>query len=306
MIPTVTLLGLDFADLATDAAAEAIAARPEGTPFRYVVTPNADHLVRLARDPALAAIYRDAWLRLLDSRVVAAVARRFGLSVPPVAPGSDLTRLLLWHHIHRDEKITIIGLRAKWLPVLVEQCGLAPPFHYDPPMDFDADPAALRDTVAFILAHPARLVFLAVGSPRQERLAAAVSATGLATGTGLCIGASLNLMVGAERRAPPWMRRNDLEWLFRLVRDPRRLARRYLLDSPRVVPMLLRQRLMRRRPASSPDLERGILSARLPSPPGQGPRHPPVHPEDLSRHRRAAVPPPISDPSAPTPDGPAP
>jgi N-acetylglucosaminyldiphosphoundecaprenol N-acetyl-beta-D-mannosaminyltransferase len=243
VIPTVGLLGLEFADLTVSGAAEAIAARPDGAPFGYVVTPNADHLVRLSRDTALSAIYRDAWLRLLDSRVVAEMGRRCGLPVPRVTTGSDLTQLLLDRHIRRGERITIIGLRPARLPVLVERLGLASPFHYDPPMGFDADPGAMRDTVAFILAHPARFVFLAVGSPRQERLAAAVRATGRATGTGLCIGASLDFLTGAERRAPAWMQRNGLEWLFRLSGDPRRLARRYLVDSPRVVPLLLRDRL---------------------------------------------------------------
>lgn len=242
MIRTVSLLGLDFADLTAAAAAEAIAARPEGASFGYVVTPNADHLVRMSRDPALAGIYRDAWLRLLDSQVVATMARGCGMLAPRVATGSDLTELLLQRHIHPDEKITIIGLRPAWLPALVERCGLAQPVHYDPPMGFANDPAAFRDTVAFILAHPARFVFLAVGSPGQEHLAAAVAATGRATGTGLCIGASLAFLAGAERRAPGWMQRDGLEWAFRLASNPRRLARRYLLDSPRIVPMLLRER----------------------------------------------------------------
>jgi N-acetylglucosaminyldiphosphoundecaprenol N-acetyl-beta-D-mannosaminyltransferase len=242
VIRTVPLLGLDFADLDAAGAAEAIAARPSGAPFGYVVTPNADHLVRLSRDPELMAIYRDAWLRLLDSRVVARMARGLGLSVPRVAPGSDLTDLLLRRYIHPDEKISIIGLRPEWLPALMTRCGLAQPFHYDPPMGFDRDPAAFADTVAFILAHPARFVLLAVGSPRQERLAAAVAATGRGTGTGLCIGASLGFLAGAERRAPVWMQRASLEWAFRLSSDPRRLARRYLVDSPQVVSMLLRER----------------------------------------------------------------
>ena len=184
MIRTVTLLGLAFADLTAAEAAETIAARPEGAPFGYVVTPNADHLVRMSRDPDLAAIYRAAWLRLLDSRVVAAMAGKCGLPVPRVATDSDLTSLLLRRHIHRDEKITIIGLRPAWLPALVDQFGLAQPGHYDPPMGFDNDPGALADTVAFILSHPARFVFLAVGSPRQERLAAAVAATRRGTGDG--------------------------------------------------------------------------------------------------------------------------
>jgi len=99
--------------------------------------------------------------------------------------------------------------------------------------------------VAFVLAHPARFVFLAVGSPQQEVLAAAITATGRATGTALCIGASLEFLTGVSRRAPAWMQRAGLEWLFRLGSDPHRLARRYLLNSPTVFRLLLAARFGR-------------------------------------------------------------
>jgi N-acetylglucosaminyldiphosphoundecaprenol N-acetyl-beta-D-mannosaminyltransferase len=239
---TVTLLGMEFADLEAADAAAAIAARPDDAPFGYVVTPNADHLVRLSRDARLAGIYRSAWLRLLDSRVVAAIARGCGMLTPRVATGSDLTALLLARHIRPGEQICIIGLRPSWLPKLTARYRLAPPVHYDPRMGFDTDPAAFRDTVGFVRAHPTRLVFLAVGSPRQEHLAAAIAANTQATGTGLCIGASLLFLAGAERRAPGWMQRDGLEWAYRLAHDPRRLAGRYLLDSPQILPLLLRER----------------------------------------------------------------
>ena len=202
MTGTVRLLGLDFADLTADEAADAIAARPVGSAFGYVVTPNADHLVRISRDPTLPPIYRDAWMRLLDLHVVAGLGAMRGLRVPRVATGSDLTKSLLEWHIHRDERIVIVGLRPEWLDALVTKCDLPPPFHYDPAMGFDQDRAAFAKTVAFVLDHPARFVFFAVGSPRQERLAAAVAATGRGTGTGLCIGASLAFLAGAEARAP--------------------------------------------------------------------------------------------------------
>ncbi len=236
------LLGLDFANLDVAEAAVLLAARPAEAPFGYVVTPNADHLVRLARDPAVAALYRHAWLRLLDSRVVAAAAAALRLPVPRVAPGSDVTTLLLTRHLRPGERIAIVGLSPIWLPALVARYGLAPPAHYDPPMGFATDPAAVAATVAFVLAHPARFVFLAVGSPQQEVLAAAIAATGRATGIGLCIGASLEFLAGVSRRAPAWMRRAGLEWLFRLGSDPRRLARRYLWHSPAVFRLLLRAR----------------------------------------------------------------
>jgi exopolysaccharide biosynthesis WecB/TagA/CpsF family protein len=244
--PSVRLLGLDFADCDAAGAAALLAERPAEAAFDYVVTPNAAHLVRLARDPALAAIYRGALLRLLDSRVVATASTALGLPAPRIAPGSDLTALLLARHLQRGDPITIVGLGAAWLPALVTRFGLTPPAHYNPPMGFASDRAAFAETVAFVLAHPARFVFLAVGSPQQETLAATIAATGRATGTGLCIGASLEFLAGAARRAPDWMQRSGLEWLFRLGSDPRRLARRYLVDSPAVFWLLLRSRLGRR------------------------------------------------------------
>lgn len=243
---TIQLLGLEFADMDAEAAAELLVRRSPSEPFGYVTTPNADHLVRLARRPELLPFYRGAMLRLLDSRVVALAARCAGLPAPRVAPGSDLTALLLCQHMQRGEPVTIIGLSPRWLPELIRRCGLSQPAHFDPPLGFDRHPAALRATIDFVLAHPARFVFLAVGSPRQELLAAAIQATGCATGIGLCIGASLEFMAGAQPRAPLWMQHAGLEWLHRLGRDPHRLARRYLLDNPPIFPLLLKQRLMRR------------------------------------------------------------
>lgn len=240
MIRSVRLLGLDFADMDTVEAAAFLAARAATQPFGYVVTPNADHLVRLRRRPELAPLYTGALLRLLDSRVVCRVARLFGVRAPRVAPGSDLTAHLL-RQLSSKERITIVGLRAERLATLVARHGLVVPAHFDPPFGFERDPVALQAAVAFVLAHPARFVFLAVGSPRQEVLADAIAATGRATGVGLCIGASLDFLSGAASRAPIWMQRAGLEWLHRLAHDPVRLARRYLWDSLAIIPLLWRE-----------------------------------------------------------------
>lgn len=240
--PTIKLLGLAFINLHATAAAALIAQRDPAAPFVYTVTPNADHLVRLARQPELAALYRSAWLCLLDSQLISHTARLLGLRAPSVARGSDLSALLLAGHIHRDEPITIIGLRAAALLALVHRYRLTQVAHHDPPMGFLDDPAAFQAARDFAIAHPARFTFLAVGSPRQERLAAAIAATGRARGVGLCIGASLDFLAGTTRRAPEWMQRAGLEWLYRLAADPRRLARRYLRDDPMIFRLLLRER----------------------------------------------------------------
>jgi exopolysaccharide biosynthesis WecB/TagA/CpsF family protein len=242
---TVRLLGLEFADLDAEAAAALLARRPATEPFGYVATPNADHLVRLSHRPDLLPLYRSAMLLLLDSRVVCWTSRLFGLRSPRVAPGSDLTALLLMRHLASGEPITIVGLAAQFLPALMARCGIVVLAHYDPPLGFEHDRAAMQEVVDFVVAHPARFVFLAVGSPRQEMLADAIRASGRACGVGLCIGASLEFLAGAEHRAPVWMQHAGLEWLHRLGHHPRRFARRYLLGSPPIFRLLLDDRLRR-------------------------------------------------------------
>jgi exopolysaccharide biosynthesis WecB/TagA/CpsF family protein len=242
VVPCRRLLGLDFADLDVVSAARLIAERPAERPFAYVVTPNADHLVRLSRDASLPPLYADAMLRLLDSRVVAHAARLLGLRPPTVTTGSDLTARLLEAHLRPGQRVTIIGLREHDLAALVKRTGIAPPAHHEPPMNLDRDPAAMARAVRFVLDHPAQFVFLAVGSPRQERLAAAIQATGAATGIGLCVGASLEFVAGTLPRAPRFMQLAGLEWLHRMALNPRRLARRYLIDNPPIFRLLWRER----------------------------------------------------------------
>src|SRR5690349_8379760 len=94
----VQLLGLELADAGLETVARHLARRPVDAPFGYVVTPNADHFVRLAHRAELAPLYRDALLRLLDSRIVARAARLGGLPAPGVVTGSDLARVILQRH----------------------------------------------------------------------------------------------------------------------------------------------------------------------------------------------------------------
>jgi exopolysaccharide biosynthesis WecB/TagA/CpsF family protein len=115
-------------------------------------------------------------------------------------------------------------------------------------MGFINDPVAVEDCLSFIeSASPFRFCFLAVGSPQQEAIAQALRARGAARGLALCIGASLNFITGLEKRAPLWMQKMALEWLYRLLQNPRRLARRYLIRGPRIFAHLRRSRVVLRK-----------------------------------------------------------
>ncbi len=209
--------------------------------YGYVVTPNADHLIRLDEEDSFQALYHDASFVLLDSRFLAKiVSATQGLALP-VCAGSDLTAGLFEQVIQPDDPLVLIGCEAEQATALAARYGLKNLAHHNPPMGFSRDPAALEAALAFAEAHsPFRFCLLAVGAPQQERVAQALKARGVARGMALCIGASINFLTGAEVRAPVWMQKAGIEWLFRLLQSPKRLARRYLVRGPRVFGILRR------------------------------------------------------------------
>lgn len=214
---------------------ERVGERPPGAPFRFVVTPNVDHLIRLQSEPGwVRRLYADAWLTVCDSRILELLAVLSGEKID-VTPGSDLTRHLFDHVISPQDTVTIIGARPCTVETITERYGLKDVRWYEPPMGLRHDLLAIEQCVDFVEANPSRFTFFCVGSPQQEMIARACMRRGSCEGTGLCVGASLEFLAGALRRAPVWMQKMRLEWLFRLLSEPKRLWRRYLVDGPKIM-----------------------------------------------------------------------
>jgi exopolysaccharide biosynthesis WecB/TagA/CpsF family protein len=134
----------------------------------------------------------------------------------------------------------LVGATAEQAASLRSRYRLGDLRHYSPPMGFISDPIEVERCVAFVNQQsPFRYCFIAVGSPQQEALAYALSQRRRARGLALCVGASINFLTGTEVRAPGWMQTLSLEWLFRLLQNPRRMASRYLVRGPRVFPIIL-------------------------------------------------------------------
>jgi exopolysaccharide biosynthesis WecB/TagA/CpsF family protein len=104
--------------------------------------------------------------------------------------------------------------------------GFDAPLRIAPPMGFDPAGAEADRIIAEIRAARVGICFLALGAPKQEVFAARAARTAPEVGF-LSIGAGLDFVSGAQRRAPKVVRAVAAEWLWRLLRDPRRLAARY-------------------------------------------------------------------------------
>lgn len=219
--------------------------------YAYVVTPNVDHLIRFCDDAAFRDLYRTAEFVLLDSRFLAYVLRvSAGLRLP-TCPGSDVTAQLFEKVIAPEDKLVVVGGTNEQAQILAERYGLRGLRHLNPPMGFIHDPEAVEACLQFIENEsPFRFCLLAVGCPQQEFLAKVLQTRGRARGLALCVGASINFLTGSERRAPKWMQNAGFEWFYRLLHNPGRLAKRYLVRGPRIFFLLPRLKFQLRPPAS--------------------------------------------------------
>ena len=202
--------------------------------FKYVVTPNVYHMVRLLEDPAtVQPLYERAWRVFCDSRVLSRLAWFSGRCLP-VITGSDLTARLIARAGEQHLTIALIGPTAAASAALGSRYPGINVVSHTPPMGFIKSEYEVQRCVDFVVKSRASLIFLAVGMPQQEILAHHIADHPQARGVGLCIGASIDFLTGKQRRAPVWVQKAGLEWLHRLLSDPRRLASRYLIECPRI------------------------------------------------------------------------
>lgn len=224
----VRFAGLRFTPMTVEASVEALARRDGTAPFTAFVTPNAEHAALRRRNAEFRACGETCWISTNDSRILRLAGRLAGIELE-FAPGAYVVDRLFREIIARDEPITIIGCTEDIVERLRLQFGLTRIQHHNPPMGMIRNDAAVSAAIDYIAAHPARFVFVAMGPPQSEQFCQRVIADGQSVGIGLCIGSSLAVLTGQSDPAPDFMEHTGFVWLYRLVREPKRLWKRYLV-----------------------------------------------------------------------------
>lgn len=214
-------------DSARDLARAAVAARPDSG-IALVVTPNIDHIATIRRHPPLARAYRNAARIVCDGWPVQLYARLCGLRLARVTGceiTSDLMRLAPYPAWHRfffvvDSAATETAVRA-W----AERNGVRAETAV-PPFGFERDPAYCAELAARIAAHGTSVLLMAVGAPRSEVFVDTYRAT-LPACWAFCVGQAVKIELGLVARASSRWQSVGLEWLWRLIQEPGRLAKRY-------------------------------------------------------------------------------
>ena len=200
----------------------------------YVVTPNVDHIVRLERDEYFRQIYSDADLILTDGKPLIWISKWMGEPIKEKVSGADLFPRVCAMAAGKGYRVALLGAKegaaARAAENLVQKYpGLRVTGIYSPPLGFEKSPEEREKVYSFIRLAEPDILCIGLGTPMQEKFFFKARKK-IQVPVVLHIGAAIDFEAGVVQRAPGWMQDVGLEWLYRVLREPGRLFKRYFID----------------------------------------------------------------------------
>lgn len=250
--PAVHVAGCAVAPLTMEQALDwCLEACRTGHRARIVLTANASHLVAMQDDPELRRAADAADLVTADGMSLVWAGRLLGHAVPERVAGIDLMSNLLRHAPRQGLRVFLLGAKPEVLERFVKRC-LAehPGLQLAGWRDGYFAPPEHEAVVRRVAESRADVLFVAMPSPfkdvwcerHRDRLGVKLI---------MGVGGAFDVLAGVVPRAPRWMQAAGLEWAWRLMLEPRRLWRRYLVGNGRFLCLVFRDRFRRGRPASA-------------------------------------------------------
>jgi exopolysaccharide biosynthesis WecB/TagA/CpsF family protein len=214
-----------------------------------VFTPNVDHLVKLQKDEEFCKVYELADYRTCDSQILLYASKFLGTPLRGKISGSDLFPAF-YQYYRDDEDISIFllgaaeGVAAKAQEIINAKVGRPIVIGaHSPSFGFEKNEAECYAIIDLVNQSGATVLAVGVGAPKQEKWIAKYRDRFTTVKTFLAIGATIDFEAGKTKRSPVWLTKLGLEWVYRLLSEPGRLWKRYLVDDlfP-IVWMLLQQR----------------------------------------------------------------
>lgn len=217
----------------------------------YVVTPNVDHIVQLEDGGEICEIYKNADLILTDGKPLLWIAKWYKTPIKEKISGSDLFPKLCQMASQKGYTMFFLGaaegVAAKAAEnLMLKYPGLNVVGTYSPPYGFEKDAVEMKKITEMIRAKHPHILIVGLGCPKQEKFILH-NRERLGVPISLGLGASLDFEAGNIKRAPKWMTDSGLEWLYRITQDPKRLARRYLIDDRKIFRIALKYRPRKRK-----------------------------------------------------------
>lgn len=248
-------LNTQIDNLTMQEALESVRELAEHGKRSYVVTPNADHIVKLEKDALFARVYRDADLILTDGKPLLWIARWLHTPIVEKVSGSDLFPLVCEMAAEQGFTVFFLGARPGVAEKAAENLqdrypGLHVVGTYSPEKGFEKDKQETDKICTMIRASAPDILFTAMGSPKQEIFYYQVRER-MEVPVTLHVGASFDFVAGTKKRAPKWMSDVGLEWFYRLLQEPARMFKRYVIDDMQIFKLYLRYKTGRSRSGSA-------------------------------------------------------
>lgn len=212
----------------------------------YVVTPNVDHIVQLETNKELQDVYANASLILTDGKPLLWIAKWYGTPIKEKISGSDLFPLLCEMAAQKGYKIFFLGaaegVAAKAAENLKNRYkGLQIVGTYSPPIGFEKNQEEIKKIEFMVKESNPDILIVGLGCPKQEKFMYRYCKE-LGVPISLGLGASFDFEAGNIKRAPKWMADHGLEWIFRITQDPKRMAKRYLVNDRKILGLAIKYR----------------------------------------------------------------
>ncbi|MGQ4649279.1 WecB/TagA/CpsF family glycosyltransferase [Lyngbya aestuarii] len=214
-----------------------------------VFTPNVDHLVKLQRDTEFYNAYEIADYKLCDSKIIYFVSQFLGTPLKEKISGSDFFPAFYnYHKSNEDIRIFLLGAKEGVAKKAQQKINASVGREiivgaHSPSFGFEKNEEECLKIIAKIKNSGATVLAVGVGAPKQEKWIQKYRSKLPNINIFLAIGATIDFEAGNVERAPKWVSEVGLEWLYRLLSEPQRLWRRYLVDDPLFFWLVLKQKL---------------------------------------------------------------
>jgi len=214
-----------------------------------LITPNVDHLMKLQKDREFYDLYQKAEYITVDSQIVKLALKFLGRPVKEVITGSDFfPSFYEYHKDNEDIKVFLLGaapgVAKKAMKIINEKVGREIIIgEYSPSFGFERNEEECDKIVEIINATPANVLVVGVGAPKQEKWIFKYKDLLPQIKIHLAIGATIDFEAGNVKRAPKIFQKLALEWFYRLMMEPKRLWRRYIIEDFPFFFLILKQKL---------------------------------------------------------------
>jgi len=214
-----------------------------------LITPNVDHLMKLQKDREFYDIYQKAEYVTVDSQIVKLALKFLGTPVKEIITGSDFLPSFYTFHKHNENiKIFLLGaapgVADKAMGMINQKAGRKiVTGAYSPTFGFEKNETECSKIVEILNSSPANVLVVGVGAPKQEKWIYKYRDQLKGIKIYLAIGATIDFEAGNIKRAPKIFQKLALEWLYRLMKEPKRLWRRYIIEDFPFFYLILKQKL---------------------------------------------------------------